>query len=122
VDGRIKVNEKQLAAAIAGWLRHIPKRVWEQFIEHKILQHYKRSSLSAVQLESEIANHVASEMTRLDWQVSYPEPAHPGSRRPGPRGLWINPSRENLAPEQQVTELNRISGKPIYGLRRRSTE
>jgi hypothetical protein len=80
VDGRIKVNERQLAAAIAGWLRHVPRRVWEQFIEHKILQHYKRSSLSAVQLETEIANHVAAEMTRLDWEVTHPDPPHLSSQ------------------------------------------
>lgn len=79
MDGRIKVNERQLAAAIAGWLRHVPKKVWEQFIEHKILQHYKRSSLQAVRLESEIAEHVAAEMIRLDWEVTHPEARHPGS-------------------------------------------
>jgi hypothetical protein len=79
MDGRINVNERQLAAAIAGWLRHIPKRVWEQFIEHKILQHYKRSSLQAERLEGEIAEHIASEMTRLDWQVTHPEAKHLGS-------------------------------------------
>lgn len=73
MDGRIRVNEKQLASAIAGWLRHIPKKVWEQFIEHKILSHYKRSTLSVVRLEGEIAEHVAAEMTRLDWQVTHPE-------------------------------------------------
>lgn len=73
MDGRIKVNERQLTAAIAGWLRHVPKRVWEQFIEHKILQHYKRSSLQAERLEGEIAEHLAAEMTRLDWQVTHPE-------------------------------------------------
>jgi hypothetical protein len=70
---RIKVNEKQLASAIAGWLRHVPKRIWDQFIEHKILQHYKRSSLQAQRLEGEIADHVASEMTRLDWEVTHPK-------------------------------------------------
>jgi hypothetical protein len=73
MNGRITVNERQLAAAIAGWLRHVPKKTWEQFIEHKILQHYKRSSLSVVRLESEIAEHIAAEMTRLDWQVTHPE-------------------------------------------------
>jgi hypothetical protein len=31
MDGRIKVNEKQPAAAIAGWLRQVSKRVWAQF-------------------------------------------------------------------------------------------
>ncbi|HEX8443023.1 MAG TPA: hypothetical protein VF631_05185 [Allosphingosinicella sp.] len=76
---RIKVDEQKLAAAIAGWLRHIPKRVWEQFIEHKILQHYKRSSLQAEALEGQIAKHVASEMARLDWEVTHPEGRHPGS-------------------------------------------
>ena len=72
MSDRITVNQRQLAAALAGWLRHVPKRVWEQFIEHKILQHYKRSSLQAERLESEIAEHVAAEMTRLDWQVTHP--------------------------------------------------
>jgi hypothetical protein len=79
MDGRIKVNQKQLATAIAVWLRHIPKKVWEQFIEHKILQHYKRSSLQAETLEGQIADHVPSEMNRLDWEVTHPEGKHPGS-------------------------------------------
>jgi hypothetical protein len=82
MDGRIKVGEKQLASAIAGWLRHIPKKVWEQFIEHKILQHYKRASLQAERLEGEIAEHVAAEMTRLGWQVTHPETPHLGSPPP----------------------------------------
>ncbi|HEX8400507.1 MAG TPA: hypothetical protein VF628_02260 [Allosphingosinicella sp.] len=72
MDERIKVNERQLAAALSNWLRTIPKQVWDRFIEHKILQHYKRSSLQAQQLEGQIADHVASEMTRLDWQVTHP--------------------------------------------------
>jgi hypothetical protein len=48
---RIKVTERQLAAAIAVWLRHVPKKALEQFIEHKILQHDKRSSQQAETLE-----------------------------------------------------------------------
>ena len=79
MDGRITINERQLSAAIAGWLRHVPKRVWEQYIEHKILQHYKRSSLSVLRQESEIAEHIAAEMTRLDWQVTHPKAPHSGS-------------------------------------------
>lgn len=68
--------------AVAGWLRRIPKKVWEQFIEHKILQHYKRSSLQAERLEIEFGEHIASEMDHLDWQVTYPETKHPGSPPP----------------------------------------
>jgi hypothetical protein len=29
-----------------------------------------------MQLESEIANHVAAEMTRVDWEVTHPDPLH----------------------------------------------
>jgi hypothetical protein len=76
---RITVTQKQLASAIAVWLRHIPKRVWEQWIEHRILQHYKRQSLSVERLDGEVAGHIAAEMARHDWQVTHPAPAHPGS-------------------------------------------
>ncbi len=76
------MNERQLAAAIAGWLRHVPKKVWEQFIEHKVLQFYKRQSLQATTLEMQIAEHVAAEMTQLDWEVTHPKAHHPGSSPP----------------------------------------
>jgi hypothetical protein len=82
MDDRIIVSENHLAGAIAGWLRHIPRTVWEQYIEHKILQHYKRSSLQVERLETQIARHVASEMARLDWQVTFPRPEPIGSPPP----------------------------------------
>ena len=53
--------------------------MWEQFIEHKVLQFYKRQSLQATSLQMQIAEHVAAEMAGLDWQVTHPAPRHPGS-------------------------------------------
>lgn len=94
-ESRVTVSEKQLAAAIAGWLRHVPKRVWEQFIEHKILEHYKRTSMEAKRLDGEIADHIAAEMVRLDWQVTHPEPKHLGSPPP-----W---SGEQAAPKRDAS-------------------
>ena len=75
---RIKVTEKQLAAAIAVWLKKIPTAVWERLIEQKILAFYRRES-RVHNLDSEIAAHIASEMTRHDWQVTHPEPVNHGA-------------------------------------------
>jgi hypothetical protein len=76
---RIEVTSKQLSTAIAVWLRHIPKRVWEQWIEHRIFQHYKRQSMSVERLNAEVADHIATEIDRHGWKVTHPAPMHPGS-------------------------------------------
>ena len=71
-DDRIKVSEAQFAAVLAGWLRRIPKAVWERFVEHQILHLYKRSSARGDQHLEEVAKHVASEMSRHNWEVTHP--------------------------------------------------
>lgn len=82
MEQRITVNERQLSAAIAGWLRKLPPKVWEKWIEHSILAHYKRSSRELAHMESELAQHIASEMARLDWEVTHPAPRPLGSPPP----------------------------------------
>ena len=71
-DDRIKVTEAQFAAVLAGWLRKIPRQVWERFVEHRMLHHYKRSSAYGDQHVEDVAKHVASELARHDWEVTHP--------------------------------------------------
>jgi hypothetical protein len=95
-EERITVTQKQLTSAIAVWLRGIPKRVWEQWIEHRILAHYKRQSFSVERLDSEVAAHIAAEMTAKDWQVTHPAPRHSGSPP-----AWTSPSTPPVPPDHQ---------------------
>lgn len=79
---RIRVTEKQLSSAITVWLKKVPKDVWDRLIEQKVLAMYRRQS-RIVDLDSELAAHIAREMTKHNWEVSYPEPvAHNDARRP----------------------------------------
>ena len=78
MDDRIRVSKHQLAAAIAGWLRAVPKRVWEQLAEHRILSLYKRPG-DAPRLERELAEHIAGEMARVIAKVTHPAPEQPAS-------------------------------------------
>lgn len=70
---RIKLSEDQIRAIISGWLKKVPNKVWDKWIEHRILQHYKRTTMDAPRLDGEIAAFPASEMARLDFEVTHPK-------------------------------------------------
>lgn len=80
---RIKVTQKQLSSAIAVWLKSLPKKVWEDLAEYKLLSLYKRQGPQPL-VDHIIAEHIATEMTSRDWEVTHPPMKHLGS--PPPHG------------------------------------
>jgi hypothetical protein len=77
---RITISGKRLAAVIYVWLRHVPKWVWGEEPGYAKLKAQKRHDpRSAPDAQAIAADHIAAELERLGWEVSYEEPSHLGS-------------------------------------------
>lgn len=77
---RIVIGGKQLANVIYVWLRHVPRWVWGTDPAYERLRAQKRHNpAEEPDPKGEVAEHIAAELERLGWEVSYPKPSDPAS-------------------------------------------
>lgn len=80
---RIVVAGKQLANIIYVWLRHAPGWVWGKEPAFEKLKAQKRHDpRQEPDPRHEVAELIAAELERLNWEVSYEQPEPPRSPPP----------------------------------------
>jgi hypothetical protein len=71
---RIRIEGKQLAVVIAGWLRALPKWVWgEEPGYAKLKKEWRHDASSAPDPKRMAADLIAEKLHDLGWDVSYDE-------------------------------------------------
>jgi hypothetical protein len=71
----ITISGKRLAAVVHVRLRHVPKWVWGKEPGYAKLKAQKRyDPTNAPDARAIVSDHIAAEMERLGWTVSYQEP------------------------------------------------
>ena len=71
---RITISGRKLATVISVWLNHVPRWVWGEEPTYARLKAQRRESGPAPDGRKIAAEHIAAELERLGWEVSYPEP------------------------------------------------
>ncbi len=81
MEKRITVATAELATAMTVWLRVMPKRIWRELEVHHLAAKEKRQG-ERPDAERAVAEHLAKQFERADWQVTHPEPKALGSFPP----------------------------------------
>jgi hypothetical protein len=68
------ISGRQLAVIISVWLRDLPRWVWGDEPGYAKLKAQRRETGPEPDGRMMAAKHVAAELERLGWEVSYPEP------------------------------------------------
>jgi hypothetical protein len=71
---RVTISGRKLATVIAVWLNHVPRWVWGQEPIYARLKAERRESGPAPDGRMIAAEHIAVELERLGWEISYSEP------------------------------------------------
>ena len=77
---RIAVTREALTKAIFVWLRIMPKRIWRELEKYELAAKDKRQDPNRKpDVHGALAEHIADQFERANWEITYPEPPHPGS-------------------------------------------
>jgi hypothetical protein len=72
---RLTISGRQLAATIQVWLTHLPKWIWGEEPGYAKLKAQKRHDpRHAPDPQEIVSEHIAAELERLGWTVSFPAP------------------------------------------------
>ena len=76
---RVVATREQLKMALLIWLRRMPKHVWRRFEAYERKAAEKRHMPEdEPKPREEIADYIADQFVRRNWEVSHPEPVGHG--------------------------------------------
>jgi hypothetical protein len=80
---RLPVTPSELAKALLVWLRIMPRRVWRELESYEAAARDKRHDPERrPDVQAAIAEHIAGQIERANWEVTRPEPHSLGSPPP----------------------------------------
>ena len=94
-ESQITVCLEELVTSIRLWIRASPRHIWKADELYEKLKLEKRHDPSkAPDPQGDLAAYITDRFARADWQVTRPEPEHPGSPPP-----WTPPDSAPVAEE-----------------------